>query len=66
MASATFVETGVESTPVTRPSVRSFDSGQEHSQEHLMEVRRMVEAAASDPSNERPRSVWLEAIGVAE
>lgn len=42
-------ETAIAKVPVSmaalRPTVTSFDSGYEHSLEHLMEVRRLLEEA---------------------
>jgi len=33
-----------------RPLVTSYDSGYEHSLEHWLEVKRLVEAAAAEPA----------------
>jgi hypothetical protein len=35
-------------TPISKPTVTSFDSGYEHSLEHMLEVRRIVDEADAD------------------
>jgi hypothetical protein len=43
-----------------RPLVQSFDSGYEHSPEHLLAVRNMVEEADEEPAT----PAWLYAMGI--
>lgn len=45
-----------------RPSLKSFDSGYEHSPEHWMVVRKMVEEAYQPDQPVTP--AWLYALGV--
>ncbi|MBA3914511.1 MAG: hypothetical protein H0X25_11845 [Acidobacteriales bacterium] len=45
-----------------RPALKSFDSGYEHSPEHWMVVRKMVEEA--DQPDQPVTPAWLYALGV--
>jgi hypothetical protein len=46
----------MESSP-GRPLVTSYDSGYEHSPEHWLEVKQLVEAAAAEPVRKAPVSL---------
>jgi hypothetical protein len=45
-----------QSRAAKRPNVTSYDSGHEHSYEHLMDVRRMVEEADRETIIEAARA----------
>lgn len=40
----------------SRPVLTSYDAGHEHSVEHLIELRRMVEKAANEPPISKKRA----------
>ena len=46
---ATALASPVETEARLRPALTSYDTGFEHSLEHFMEVRRMVEEADEEP-----------------
>ncbi len=50
---ATVLESLVETESRFRPALTSYDAGFEHSLEHLIEVRRMVEEADQEPQQAR-------------
>ena len=63
MADASVLENVTEITQKRfRPVLRSFDSGYEHSLEHLMAVQKMVEEA--DEKEEPITPAWFYALGV--
>jgi hypothetical protein len=62
MASEAVLIPIIETTSSPRALLTSYDTGLEHSVEHLIEVRRLVEEAAEEPG-EAP--AWLQAFGVA-
>ncbi|HZQ25636.1 MAG TPA: hypothetical protein VFA89_22795 [Terriglobales bacterium] len=51
-----------EPTLPSRPVLTSYDTGFEHSVEHLLELRRLVEDAADEPGD---LPAWMQALGVA-
>jgi hypothetical protein len=50
----------VAAKPVLRMPITSFDTGHEHSLEHLIDVQRMVDDADAEPH----LPVWLHALGI--
>jgi hypothetical protein len=55
---ATVLESLVETESRVRPALTSYDTGFEHSLEHLMEVRRLVE----EVDEEQPAPMQLRGI----
>jgi hypothetical protein len=61
MACHTVISPVREPKPESRPVLASYDDGHEHSVEHLIELRRMVEEAAKERPIGKKRSLMAKA-----
>jgi hypothetical protein len=57
MACHTVISPVLETKPASRPVLTSYDTGYEHSVEHLIELRRTVEEAAKERPIIKKRSL---------